>query len=83
MIREHQLPGHPVAARCLVQAQDPVAAVERVQQAAHPRGGDRQRPGSAGIPEAEVELRLARRDPLPSCWPSSTGTSKDDAVVGT
>jgi hypothetical protein len=63
--REHQLPEDLVAARGVVQAQDPVAPAGRVQQAAHPRGGNRQRPGRPGIVQAEAWFQLAGRDPLP------------------
>ena len=42
--RQHQLAEHLVPARGPVEAQHPVGVLQRVQQAAHPRRGDRQRP---------------------------------------
>jgi hypothetical protein len=62
MIRASTSCGQPVAAGCRIQAQDPVA-----RSSASSRQPIREEvigsgPAGAGIPEAEVELRLARRD---------------------
>lgn len=62
----HQVPEHLVPARRVLQAQGPVGVLQRVEQAAHPRRRDRQRPGPGSLrPQAQVKLALPGRDPLP------------------
>lgn len=42
-----------------------VSAGQRIEQAAHPRGGDRQRPSYRASIQAQVKLTLPGRRPLP------------------
>jgi len=63
--RQHQLLEDLIAAAGLVKAQRPVSALQRIEQAAHPRGGDRQRPARRGGVQAQVKLTLTGRQPRP------------------
>ena len=62
---QHQLAEHLVPARGPVEAQHPPGVLQRVQQAAHPRRGDRQRPARRAGVQAQVQLALPGRQPLP------------------
>jgi hypothetical protein len=62
---KHELEEHPIAFARAVKAQHLVGTPEGLQQAAHPRGRDRQRPpGRAASVQAEIKLALPRRHPL-------------------
>ena len=60
---QYKVPEHLVPARGVLQAQNPVAMIEGIQQVAHPGGGDRQRPAARRL-QAQVEFQLSGRDPL-------------------
>ena len=61
---QHQLPEDLVPAGGVIEAQDPVSPLDRVDQVTHTRGGDRQRPARGRAVQPEVKLRLPGRHPL-------------------
>ena len=59
-------PEHLIAAGGAVEPQHPVGMLQRIEQAVHPGGGDRQRPARAlRRLQAQVKLTLPGRQPLP------------------
>jgi hypothetical protein len=63
--REHQLAEHFIAACCRGQAEHVIAAGQRIQEAAHLRGDDRQRPARRPRIKSQVELALPGGELLP------------------
>jgi hypothetical protein len=63
--RRDQLEEHLIPARGRIQAQHPPGTLQRVQQAPPPRRRDRQRPARRRGVQAQVQLTLPGRQPLP------------------
>jgi hypothetical protein len=60
-----QLPEDLIPAGGLVKAQHLVSMLQGIEQAAHPRAGDRQRTASRSSIQAQVKLALPGSQPLP------------------
>jgi hypothetical protein len=62
---QHQVAEHLITAGGQAKAQHLIGARQGIKQAAHPRGGDRQRPALRRCIQAQVKLTLPGRQPLP------------------
>jgi len=63
--RQHQAAEHPIRAAGLAEAQHIVSLRQGIEQTAHLRRDDRQRPASRSRIQAQVKLTLPGRQPLP------------------
>ena len=74
----HQVAEYVAAGRVL-EPEHPVGAIQRVEQAAYPRGGDRQGPPPAAKPQAVAELRFPCGYPLPRRSPQRLSSASSCA----